>query len=256
MLQTICDLQKPEPKITERFPSEKLRGLAFICALCWLAWPAQLFEFWWILSYQAPTYHKPSPLLSVMGFVVSMQVQLLKWEVLKEHPLGLFLDTFVSTEYCCMVFPNLHLNKYTFCLSRFSLMISKYPHGPQKFYVVHGSCSHIQSRCLCSCYIRPPTPTPNTGQDSVSLLNEHKCNALEGSLESGHLYLQLIQLTANQANIFEGSSCSHRLLLPTLEPQISKLVWGSSRGVGKVWEEEPAFLCTKPACQTPTCVYS
>lgn len=182
------------------------------------------FEFWWILSYQVLTYHKPSPLLSVMGFVESMQVQHLKQEVLKEHPVGLFLDTSVPTENYCMVFPNLHLRKYTFCLSRFSLMISKYPHGPQKFYVVHGSCSHIQSRCLCFYYIRrPPTPTPNTRQDSVSLLNEHKCNALEGSQESGHLYLHLIQLTANQANIFEGSSCSHRLLLPTL-PQISKLV--------------------------------
>lgn len=30
-----------------------------------------------------------------MGFVVSMQVQHLKWEVLKDHPVGLFLDTFV-----------------------------------------------------------------------------------------------------------------------------------------------------------------
>lgn len=140
-----------------------------------------------------------------------------------------------------MVFPNLHLRKYTFCLSRSSLMIRKYPHGPQKFYVVHGSCSHIQSRCLRSyCIRRPPTPTPNTRQDLVSLLNEHKCNALEGSQESGHLYLHLIQLTAKQANVSEGSSCSQRLVLPTLELQISKLVWGSSRGVGKVWEEEPA----------------
>lgn len=53
MLQTICDLQKPEPKITERFTSENLRGLAFIYVPCWLARPAQLF--WVLVDFKLPS---------------------------------------------------------------------------------------------------------------------------------------------------------------------------------------------------------
>lgn len=96
---------------------------------------------------------------------------------------------------------------------------------------------------ICSCYIkRPPPATPRTQQDLASLLNEHKCNAKEGFQESGGLYLHLIQLTANQANTLEGSSCSHRLLLPTQESQISKPVGDCSREIGSVWEEETDSL--------------
>lgn len=144
-----------EPKITERFTSEKLGGLGFVYVPRCLARPAWLF--WDSVGFKLSNFNIITSLAHyflswVLVWANTKKSNSLRRRVFKEPPVGLFLSSSIPTDNCCcldnccVVFPNLHLGKYILSLSRFSLKISKYPHSPEKFCKVYGSGFHTRNR--------------------------------------------------------------------------------------------------------------
>lgn len=138
MLQTICYPLKVEPKIIDRFTWGKqkkkknavLQDLGFVHAPHCLARPVQLLVVLVVFSIS-----QAQPVTFCLVFwCEQMLTSLILWEggILRSFLYTLFTWLFqlLLLQELLHGLPNLYLRKYILCFFRFSLKISKCPHGP------------------------------------------------------------------------------------------------------------------------------